>query len=88
VLLNIDTLIHISPLLKNGPITLKELIDNYYNILVVPNPFTGNQQQLEQAMQDTNLSFNHFVHEYLNHTYGVKWRSRELFNDLIHKSGF
>lgn len=88
VLLNIDTLIHISPILKNGAISLKELIDNYYNMLTVPNPFIGNQQQLEQAMQDTNLSFNHFVHEYLNYTYGIKWRSRELFNDLMDKSGF
>lgn len=87
VLVNIDTLIHLAPLLKNGAITMKELLDNFYTFQDVPNPFPGSKEQLYAAMKDTNLSFSHFVHKYMRTKFGANWRSRELFNELMSKAG-
>ena len=82
VLVNIDTLIQIADLLKEGIISLKELFESYFENSELPEL----RPLKEEEITNTMIPFSAFANNYLNDKLSRQWRSENLFKYLFGKS--
>jgi hypothetical protein len=82
VLMNIDTLIQISDILKADKCSLKESFEVFYKNFKLPK---GRPLE-EKDYAKTLIPFSNIIMEYLNDKLGRDWRSEKLFKYFFEKA--
>jgi hypothetical protein len=83
VLVNIDTLIQISDLLKDKKTSFDKVLDRYYDNSKLP----AKQSPTAADFTDTLLPFSTFAINYCDKTFGHQWRSDRLLIHLFEQVG-
>jgi hypothetical protein len=88
IIVNIDTLIQVTPLLRNGIVSLKELCEAFYaHFQVKPIFMYQSEEDFVRAYQESLLSFSDYIPHYLTSKLGAGWQSEELLHYLFNKAG-
>jgi hypothetical protein len=81
VLVNIDTLIFISDILKEKKCSLKEIVEHFH---ANSNP-PKDRQVTENEITDSLMPFSSFCLIYVEKKLGGNWRSENLYHYLFEK---